>query len=207
MKINFVWLIGLTLVLTGFMVLTPNVASAHCDTLDGPVVMTAKTALETGNLTPVLKWVKPDYEHELKTAFAKTLAVRGKGAEAKELADTYFLETLVRLHRAGEGAPFEGLKPAGLKLPAAVVEGDKALETGSADKVIHILKHNVEEGIHARFEKVMALKKHENESVQAGRAFVDAYVEYIHYVEGLYVIASGQHPHGGEGAKEGHDKH
>jgi hypothetical protein len=36
--------------------LVPRIAGAHCDTLDGPVVMTAKAALEKGDVTPVLKW-------------------------------------------------------------------------------------------------------------------------------------------------------
>ena len=36
----------------------PGVARAHCDTLDGPVVTTAKAALEKGDVTPLLKWVR-----------------------------------------------------------------------------------------------------------------------------------------------------
>jgi hypothetical protein len=43
--------------------------------------------------------------------FTKTLAVRKQSKEAKELADMYFFETLVRIHCAGEGAPYTGLKP------------------------------------------------------------------------------------------------
>jgi hypothetical protein len=44
-------------------------------------------------------------EPEIKAACTKAVAVRAKGPEAKELADQYFLETLVLLHRAGEGGP------------------------------------------------------------------------------------------------------
>ena len=100
---------------------------AHCDTLDGPVVKTARDALNIGDVTPILKWVKKENETEMKDLFKKTLTVRSKGKEAQELADMYFLETLVRLHRAGEGEPYNGLKPAGVVEPA-VVEADKALE-------------------------------------------------------------------------------
>src|SRR4030065_373974 len=84
---------------------SPNIAGAHCDTLAGPVVVTAKAALEKGDVTPILKWVKKGNEGEIKEAFKKTLAVRKQGKEAQELADMYFFETLVRIHRAGEGAP------------------------------------------------------------------------------------------------------
>ena len=89
--------------------LAPRLASAHCDTLDGPVVKTAAKALETGKVAPVLAWVKAEDEAAIKTAFAETLAVRKLGPAAKELADRYFFETAVRLHRAGEGASYTGL--------------------------------------------------------------------------------------------------
>lgn len=120
-----------------FTVLSEN-AFAHCDTLDGPVVQTARTALEKGDVTPLLKWVQADDEKEIRTAFQKTLAVRTKGAEAKELADMYFFETLVRIHRAGEGAPYTGLKP-GEAVDPAVALADRALETGSVDKLVNVL--------------------------------------------------------------------
>ena len=37
-----------------------------------------------------------------------------------------------------------------------------------------------------------------NESVDAGREYVEAYVEYVHYVEGLHnaVAGKGGHHHG-----------
>ena len=89
---------------------------AHCDTLDGPVVIKAKEALEKRNVDLVLPWVSADKEGEVRKAFDLAVAVRGKGPKEKELADTYFFETLVRVHREGEGAPYTGLKPAGLDL-------------------------------------------------------------------------------------------
>ncbi|HOW98687.1 MAG TPA: DUF6448 family protein [Kiritimatiellia bacterium] len=90
--------------------LSANLARAHCDTMKGPVIPEAKAALGKGDVTPVLKWIKEGDEAEIKEAFAKALLVRAKGPEAQELADKSFLETLVRLHRAGEGAPYAGLK-------------------------------------------------------------------------------------------------
>ena len=76
--------------------------SAHCDALDGPVVQAAKQALELGDVTPALKWVSGDQEQEIRTVFAQTLEVRGVTDEARDLADRFFFETLVRIHRAGE---------------------------------------------------------------------------------------------------------
>lgn len=89
---------------------TINTVFAHCDTMGGPVIREAKAALEKGDVTPILKWVRKENETEIKTAFAKAVAVRANGPEAKELADRYFIETFVRLHRAGEGAPYTGIK-------------------------------------------------------------------------------------------------
>ena len=90
------------------LALSGIVSAAHCDTMDGPVVAAARVALEKGDIAPVLKWVKPEREKEIRAAFARTLSVRAGGPEAKELADMYFFETLVRVHRAGEGAPLHG---------------------------------------------------------------------------------------------------
>ena len=206
MKIaNSTWI--LMVLMAGLVLLAPGVASAHCDTLDGPVVLAAKQALDKGEITPVLKWIKQDSEVELRAVFNKTLAVRKAGPEAKELADLYFFETLVRLHRAGEGAPYTGLKPAGGDIPHVVVEADKALETGSVEKVVKHLKHGVEEGIQSRFAKVIEKKKHADENVQAGREFVEAYVEYVHYVENLYMSVTAKSPHGEGGHAAHSEKH
>lgn len=182
-------LFAMSIISFGFILSLPYAAIAHCDTLDGPVVMQAKAALEKGDVTPVLKWVKKDNEAEIRDAFKKTLAVRTKGPEAKELADMYFFETLVRLHRAGEGAPYTGLKPAGTDLGLAVAGADKALETGKADDLVKLVTGDVAAGIRERFNTAMGKKKHADESVDAGREFVDAYVTFVHYVERLHLDA------------------
>lgn len=63
---------------------------AHCDTMDGPLISEAKQALEKGDVTPVLKWVKQENETEVKQAFNEALTERKKGPVAKEKADMRF---------------------------------------------------------------------------------------------------------------------
>lgn len=167
-------------------------AFAHCDTLDGPVVAAAKTALERKDITPVLKWIKPEHEAELKTAFARTLATRTPGKEARELADQFFFETLLRVHRAGEGAPYTGLKPAGTKLDPAVEAADRALEAGRADALIKAVTDEVAAGIRQRFTAAVEKQKHAGHSIEAGREYVAPRVEFVHYVEGLHTTATRQ---------------
>ena len=55
-----------------------NYAAAHCDTLDGPVIQDAQKALETKDVTPVLKWVKQKDEKAVRAEFAKALSAKGK---------------------------------------------------------------------------------------------------------------------------------
>ncbi len=167
---------------------------AHCDTMDGPVVKAAQVALEKGSVTPVLKWVKPAQEAEIRAAFQKTLAVRKLGREASDLADKYFFETLVRLHREGEGAPYTGLKPAGTVEPV-VAASDKALETGSVEDLTREITQLIAEGIRHRFAETAEKKQHADENVAAGRQFVEAYVEFVHYVERLHTDAIGPAGH------------
>ncbi len=122
---SYVITFGLALILSLCILLVP--AGAHCDTLDGPVVVAAQKALDTGDVNPVLIWVQEKDEAQIREAFNKTLSVRKLSPEANDLADMYFFEMLVRVHRAREGAPYTGLKPAGLDR-GAVGAADKALE-------------------------------------------------------------------------------
>ena len=171
-------------------------ALAHCDTADGPVVADAKIALEKGDVTPVLKWVKPAAEAEIKAAFARALALRGKGPEVRALADEYFFENLVRIHRAGEGAPYTGILPAGTPIEPAIALADRSLDVGDADQLVKAMAHHVEEGIRERFARAAAAKKQAGASVAAGREFVEAYVEFTHYVERLHLDATTSAAHG-----------
>ena len=179
----------------GVFALTPARALAHCDGLDGPVVKAAQRALETRNLALVLIWVQEQDEPEIRKAFEQTLAVRALGSQARELADRFFFETLVRVHRAGEGAPFTGLKPAGRDLGPAIPAADEAVRVGSVEPVGHLLTIAIQERLRQQFGEVMATKTFEPEDVAAGRAYVKAYVEFIHFVELLYDGAM-KAPHG-----------
>jgi hypothetical protein len=185
---------GLALIVAALVLFVPSPSRAHCDTLDGPVVEAARKALETGQVAPVLAWVQKDDEGEIRSAFERARAVRKSGAEARALADTWFFETLVRVHRAGEGAPFTGLKPAGLKLGPAIVAGDAAVAKGSAAEVESLLVESVRHGLHRQFARVKA-QKPPGADVEAGRAWVAAYVPYIHWVEAVEGAASGGGAH------------
>ena len=181
--------------------LTSQSAYAHCDTLDGPVVKEARVALDNGDITPLFKWLRPTDEKVIQDAFEMTLAVRAKGGKAKELADMYFFETLVRIHREGEGAPYTGLKP-GVEIDPAVALADKALEDGSIDKLVNVLTNAMAKGIRERFQHAAELQKYANESVESGRKFVESYVIFTHYVEGLHADIKGKSGHHGGG--DGH---
>jgi hypothetical protein len=199
-KITFMGIALLTAI--GFF---RNNVLAHCDTIDGPVVNAAKLALEKGDVTPVLKWVKKEYEVEVRSAFKRTLQVRTKGKDVQELADLYFYETLVRLHRAGEGEPYTGLKPSGTPIEAPVAAADKALETGDMKELSMLLTTTIEEGLASRFNRVLESKKEADKTVDAGREFVEAYVGFVHYVELLHQAAVSKIHHTESGEK--HDFH
>ncbi len=173
--------------LPGLMILLMAcLAYAHCDGLDGPVVKAAQRALETGNIDGILIWVQKADEPQIKAAFQRTLAIRKLNPEAREFADMYFFETVVRIHRSGEGAPFTGLKPAGRDLGPAIPSADRAIDTGSSEALSNLLAGTVREQIDKRFRQVMELSKYPKNDIEAGRKYVKAYVEYIHYVERIY---------------------
>lgn len=182
----------LLLVLCAFL---PADGRAHCDTLTGPVVTSARAALEKGEVTPVLKWVKPEGEAEIRDAFKKAMAVRAAGGEARDLADRWFFETLVRVHRAGEGAPYTGLKD--VPEEPIIRMADRSLAAGNVDDLIAKLNQHTAAKVRALFKKALEARKDEDRSVAAGREAVEAYVIYVHYLENLHAAIAGGDAHAG----------
>ena len=172
---------------------------AHCDGLDGPVVGAAEKALATGDVNLVLIWIPKSAEAEIKKAFAESRSVRALNEDARHLADTHFFETLVRLHRVNEGAAFSGLKPRGRDLGPAIPAADKALRDGNPDALESLLVGAIQHGVREHFNEALTKQKFAPNDLDAGRAFVKAYVEYIHCVEALYETATRPtHGHYGE---------
>jgi hypothetical protein len=190
--------LGGTLLVSGD---TRNSVSGHCDTMDGPVVKAAQKSLQSGNVNYVLVWVRPEDEASIRSAFQRTLQVRKQGLAALELADLWFFETLVRVHRQGEGAPYTGLKPAGLTEHPAVAAADRALAQGSITELEQLLTHAVSVGLRERFQSALAHRDFTVNDIARGRAYVHAYVPLIHYAEAIYDLArEGSPEHAGAAA-------
>lgn len=171
-------------------------ASAHCDSMSGPVVKDAQTALASKKIDPVLKWIGKDDEASIRNAFEMTLAVRGESDVAKKVADNYFFETLVRIHRATEGEGFTGLKSAGSGDPV-IAAADRALDNGKGEKLTDKTAAEVREAIHLRFADAYRKRQVAEQPVEQGREYVKAYVEFTHFVVGLdHLVSSGpSHKH------------
>jgi uncharacterized protein DUF6448 len=173
----------------------PATAEAHCDTMDGPVVKAGMKALESGALAPALTWIDEAGEAELRAAFADARDVRRGSPKARALADRWFIETLVRLHRAGEGEPYTGIKPAGTPISPAVAAADSAVESGALEPLLALLTTAMKRGVEERFERARAGRVYAPADVAAGRAYVSAYVQLVQHVEALHDAATGAGGH------------
>lgn len=171
----------------------PRPARAHCDTMDGPTVADGRRALESGNANVALKWVDADHESELQVAFDLARRVRGLGDDARELADRYFLETLVRLHRAGEGEPYTGIRPSGIAIDEKVVAADRAIAEESLAPLEPLVSGDELPELRERFERVLATKDFDVDDLAAARGYIAAYVAFFHLAEGE---GHGHEPHG-----------
>jgi len=179
-----------TSVLAAGLLFGSQSAQAHCDSIDGPVAKAALAALDTGNFNLALPYAPAAAESEIKAVFAQSLKVRVLGPEAKTLADRAFIETTVRLHRAGEGAAYTGLRPAGIDYGPAIPAAERAIETGNLSQVKALLVEEVEHGLHARLAHALQTQKDVKEpkttkDVPAARARVSAELGFVTYVEGL----------------------
>jgi hypothetical protein len=154
--------------------------------MDGPVVNAAEMALEMEDINYILPFVPQTAEDELKEAFRKTLSVRELSEEAGELADYWFFETAVRLHRKGEEKPYEGLKPAGLDWGPIISKAEKAIEDEDPGKVIDFLTGVLEDEIQKRFQRAISLKDHDINDISTAREYVNAMLGFVLYSHHIY---------------------
>ncbi|MDD4630855.1 MAG: DUF6448 family protein [Proteiniphilum sp.] len=179
---------------TIFSFISTQPASAHCDSFDGPALQDAAKALETNNVDLILKWIDTDMEAEVVPLFHKTYSLRNGDKEVYEIVKKHFYETFIRLHREMEGAPFTGLKPAGTTAHITVMS-DKALNTGDFASLLKALNKHVNGQLQEKYDKTVALYKVKDNSVEEGRQFVKAYVDYTHSVEAVHDILAGGGAH------------
>lgn len=179
--------ISVMLILTSVIFIFSSSAFAHCDSYDGPVIKDAKKALETNNVNLVLKWITAEQENEIIPLFNKTYSVKFGDKEIYAIVEKHFFETLVRLHRETEGAPYTGLKPAGTT-KQIILMTDKALEDENIDNFLVKLDNHINKIVREKYHKVAELKKAKDVSVEKGREFVAAYVDYTHTVEAIHDI-------------------
>lgn len=190
--------------LASALFLHPGTASAHCDTMEGPAVKDGQRALQTGNVNVALKWVHQDGAEELGQIFEKAIAVRGLGDQAREVADQWFLENMIRIHRAGEGAPYTGIKPVGAPVDERVRAADAAIESGSLEELSALVPAEQHAELEKRFAQVIARKDFPVDDVAAGRDYLDAYVNFFHLAEGH---GHDEHSHAHDEHSHAHDEH
>jgi hypothetical protein len=187
-------------ILTLLAALKPATVRAHCDTAEGPAVKDGRKALATGNINYALKWIPADGEVELCEVFEKALKVRTLGADAAELADRLFLETMVRIHRMGEGVGFTGIQPTGTQIDPVVTAADEAIVLGSDADLLPMVPAERRAALDKRFQSALAVKDFDVDDVAAGRRYLAAYVSFFKYAEG-----EDHEHHGHEG--HGHGEH
>lgn len=175
-------------VLTSILLLfSSHTAHAHCDSYDGPVIKDAIKALENNNVDLVLKWITPEQEKQIISLFNKTYALKSHDKEVYEIVEKHFFETLVRLHRETEGAPYTGLKPAG-STKQIIQMTDNALQEDDIEGFLIKLDNHLNTVVREKYQNVTELHKVKDNSAAQGRAFVKAYVDYTHTIEAIHHI-------------------
>ena len=176
----------ITLLFLGLWAIPQNIF-AHCDSYDGPVIKDALKALENNEPGLLMKWINAEHEKEINDLFTKTMKYRSGDKEIYSLIEKHFLETLVRVHREGEGEPYTGLKPAGTTKQIIQLT-DIALAEDDFEGFLIKYNGHVNKVLKEKYDKVAKLKKVKDQSPQKGREFVAAYVDYTHTIERMHDI-------------------
>ncbi|KAB2840623.1 MAG: hypothetical protein F9K45_08825 [Melioribacteraceae bacterium] len=172
-----------------------NSISAHCDSVEGPVVKAAEEALNSGNINHVLIWIPAENENELKELFQKVSGIRNINESVREIADLYFYETVVRIHRMGEGVGYTGLKGKDFKPEEGIEAADLAIRNNSVEEILSHVDESKHEKIKNYFSGLQSKKNFEVNNVAAGREYVSSYVHFIHYIESLFTGKTNTHNH------------
>lgn len=192
--------LSFALVIVFWMLGSAAPARAHCDGVDGPVATAAQRAIETGNVNLALPYAPASAEEEITARFQEARRVRNRGRDARVLADRAFVETVVRLHRIGEGASYAGLRPAGMDYGPMIPAAEHALQSGDVAGVRAILLEEVDHGLAERLARVRALRAvavepQDHAGVAAARERIGAELDFITYAEGLRQAVSGAAEH------------
>jgi hypothetical protein len=144
--------------------------------------------------------VPADSEEEIRAAFGRVLPLRAAGGDAAAVAQRWFLETVVRVHRAGEHAAYTGLKPAGLDTGPVIPLAEKAVESGDGEEVYRLLAADLHSQLSHRLERVAQLAAGKDASVTAAREYVEAMLGFQvyanHVYQALHTDPHGEHQHG-----------
>lgn len=183
-----------SIVIAVFALFVSVPVAAHCDSYDGPVIKDAIKALETNQVDLILKWIAPEQEKEIIPLFEKTYSLKNGDSEVYAIVEKHFFETLVRLHRETEGAPFTGLKPAGTT-KQIIQLSDMAIESKDIDYLLGKLNNHIGMVLREKYNKLSELDKVKNESPAKGREYVAAYIDYTHTIEAIHDIIMNTNAH------------
>jgi hypothetical protein len=170
----------------GMLLLSAHVLFAYCEALEEPLVRDARKALDQHKVELAFKWVDKDRESEIRTAFDRAVKERETSPATGDATDKIFFEVLGRVHCEGENFPFLGENPAGPHVHPVRQEIDRALSTDEVDDLSQRISSEVSKGIHERFDKVRQFEAGQQDNVDIARKYVDAYVDYVDYVEKIH---------------------
>lgn len=189
-ELSILGIIGMVMTMLGFQVL------GHCNSREGPVAIDVKKALEKGDFQLIARWISAEDEQELKDKFNKCRKIyQEEKGDKQEVAREYLMETTVRLHRAAEGMPFEGLQSVG-SFPDDIEKGEQALEEENIESILNLLIEELQQEAKKWFQEAVEAKQTKNESIPEGRNYTSAYVKYITFVHKIYNEIKSGPPHG-----------
>lgn len=176
--------------------LSTAAAWAHCDSETGPVAKAAQAALASGNVNIALPYVQPSAEAEVTSVFRQAIAARSAGKASRAVADRHFMETVVRLHRSGENAPYTGLKSSTTDFGPAIPAAERAVSARSSAELQSLLTTSLEKSLRSRLQEVVSLQQYSavpksHSGVPNARRRVRAELEFQKYADNVYRAIAG----------------
>jgi hypothetical protein len=108
-----------------------------------------------------------------------------------------------------DGQVYGKLKPAGSITDPALLAAEAAMAGGNVDRLARYIADQAEQGIRQRFAAAVEARRQAGESVELGRKYIRAYMEFVHYVDRLHRDARSAAipPEGAKGAEAAGHQH
>lgn len=155
------------------------------DSHNGPMMIAAKRALETGKAHHILIWIPEKSENTLKNLLEKVCCKRRIQADGHDRIVDWYFETISRFHSGYYGPHNLNISTKTPEEKSIIFLVESACESGNFEEITTVIRDTPTGEMRQRFDDVMKKRNYCEENIAAGRVYVSVFTYFIAFVNNL----------------------